>query len=73
MVVDTSHCPGYWLYEHEEPRGVDWCVTLISMWCNDGDLKPGILLADATDIKLTEEEIQYLEEPYKARSVFGHT
>ena len=30
------------------------------------------LLAGATDIKLTEDEILYLEEPYKARSVFGH-
>lgn len=27
---------------------------------------------DAVDIKLTEEEIKYLEEPYKATAVFGH-
>ncbi|KAH8996812.1 aryl-alcohol dehydrogenase [Lactarius akahatsu] len=29
-------------------------------------------LINGTDITLTQEEIQYLEEPYKARSVFGH-
>jgi len=29
-------------------------------------------LIDATDIELTDAEIQYLEEPYKARSVMGH-
>jgi hypothetical protein len=28
-----------------------------------------LLLADGVDIKLTEEEILYLEKPYKARSV----
>ena len=31
-----------------------------------------LLVADGVDIKLTEEDIQYLEEPYKARSVMGH-
>ena len=31
------------------------------------------LFADGTEITLTQEEIQYLEEPYKARSVMGHT
>lgn len=30
-------------------------------------------LIDATDIELTEAEIEYLEEPYKARSVMGHS
>ncbi|KAH9072789.1 aryl-alcohol dehydrogenase [Lactarius deliciosus] len=30
-------------------------------------------LIDGTEITLTQEEIQYLEEPYKARSVMGHT
>ncbi|KAH9072793.1 Aldo/keto reductase [Lactarius deliciosus] len=29
-------------------------------------------LIHGTEITLTQEEIQYLEEPYKARSVFGH-
>ena len=29
--------------------------------------------ADSTEITLTQEEIQYLEEPYKACSVIGHT
>ncbi|KAH9047313.1 aryl-alcohol dehydrogenase [Lactarius hengduanensis] len=29
-------------------------------------------LINGTEIALTHEEIQYLEEPYKARSVFGH-
>ncbi|KAH9042778.1 aryl-alcohol dehydrogenase [Lactarius pseudohatsudake] len=29
-------------------------------------------LINGTEITLTQEEIQYLEEPYKARSVFGH-
>ncbi|KAH9006299.1 aryl-alcohol dehydrogenase [Lactarius hatsudake] len=29
-------------------------------------------LIDGTEITLTQEEIQYLEEPYKARSVMGH-
>ena len=27
---------------------------------------------DAVDIKLTEEEIKYLEEPYKPTEIFGH-
>ena len=31
-----------------------------------------IFFADGTDIILTQEELQYLEEPYKARSVMGH-
>jgi hypothetical protein len=26
-----------------------------------------------TDIQLTEDEISYLEEPYKAQSVIGHS
>jgi hypothetical protein len=30
------------------------------------------LLVDGVDIKLAEEDILYLEEPYKARSVLGH-
>ncbi|KAH9006295.1 aryl-alcohol dehydrogenase [Lactarius hatsudake] len=30
-------------------------------------------LQTGTEITLTQEEIQYLEEPYKARSVMGHT
>jgi len=29
-------------------------------------------LINGTDVTLTEDEIQYLEEPYKARSVMGH-
>ena len=29
-------------------------------------------LTDALDIKLSEEEIKYLEEPYKPTAVFGH-
>jgi len=29
-------------------------------------------LINGTEMKLTEEEIRYLEEPYKARSVMGH-
>ncbi|KAI9511463.1 aryl-alcohol dehydrogenase [Russula earlei] len=29
-------------------------------------------LINGTDVKLTEDEILYLEEPYKARSVMGH-
>ena len=28
---------------------------------------------DAIDIKLTEEEIKYLEEPYQATAIFGHS
>jgi hypothetical protein len=28
--------------------------------------------ADGTEITLTQEEIQYLDEPYKARLVMGH-
>ena len=31
-----------------------------------------LLPADGTDVKLTEDEIRYLEEPYKARSVVGN-
>jgi hypothetical protein len=31
-----------------------------------------LLLADGIDVKLAEEDILYLEEPYKARSVMGH-
>ncbi|KAF8271057.1 Aldo/keto reductase [Lactarius quietus] len=30
-------------------------------------------LINGTEITLTQEEIQYLDEPYKARSVMGHT
>jgi len=30
-------------------------------------------LINGTEITLTQEEIQYLEEPYKARSVMGHS
>ncbi|KAI0292814.1 NADP-dependent oxidoreductase domain-containing protein [Russula brevipes] len=30
-------------------------------------------LINGIEMKLTEEEIRYLEEPYKARSVMGHT
>jgi hypothetical protein len=28
--------------------------------------------ADGTEVTLTQEDIQYLDEPYKARSVMGH-
>ena len=31
------------------------------------------MCVDAADIKLTEEEIKYLEEPYQPVAVFGHT
>jgi hypothetical protein len=31
-----------------------------------------LLLADGVDVKLAEEDILYLEEPYQARSVMGH-
>jgi hypothetical protein len=31
-----------------------------------------LLLADGVDVKLVEEDILYLEEPYRARSVMGH-
>lgn len=38
------------------------------------EMKPTLnFFADGTEITLTQEEIQYLEEPYKARSVMGHT
>jgi diketogulonate reductase-like aldo/keto reductase len=30
-------------------------------------------IADGTEITLTQEEIQYLDEPYKERSVMGHS
>lgn len=29
--------------------------------------------AAAVDIELTEEEIKYLEEPYKPAPIFGHS
>lgn len=29
-------------------------------------------LVDAVDLKLTEEEIKYLEEPYEAQAIFGY-
>jgi len=44
MVVGTSHRPGHWLYEYQEPRGVDWCVTLVSVWHSDDDLKAELWL-----------------------------
>ena len=28
--------------------------------------------AEAVDVKLTPEDIKYLEEPYKPTAVFGH-
>jgi hypothetical protein len=31
-----------------------------------------LLVADGVDVKLAEEDILYLEEPYQARSVMGH-
>ena len=37
-----------------------------------GDGSNICFFADGTDVILTQEEIQYLEEPYKARSVMGH-
>jgi aryl-alcohol dehydrogenase-like predicted oxidoreductase len=30
-------------------------------------------LIDAVDIKLSEEEVKYLEEPYKPTAIIGHT
>ena len=30
------------------------------------------MTVDGVDVKLTKEDILYLEEPYKARSVVGH-
>ena len=32
-----------------------------------------VLGVDAVDIKLTEDEIKYLEEPYQPTTIFGHT
>jgi hypothetical protein len=31
-----------------------------------------LLVADGVEIELSEEDILYLEEPYKARSLLGH-
>ena len=32
----------------------------------------GIALPGALDVKLSEEEIKYLEEPYKPMAITGH-
>ena len=32
-----------------------------------------LLLGDGVDVKLAEDDILYLEEPYQARSVMGHS
>ena len=31
-----------------------------------------VIRSDAVQIKLSEEEIKYLEEPYKPTEIFGH-
>ena len=70
MVADARHCARGRLYEHEEPRRAYKRVQL---------LHPSLVLrpipyffSDGTEITLTQD-IRYLEEPYKARSVMGHT
>ena len=49
---------------------------LISAWtwslCNVA-MRIKLLIADGVDVKLEEEDIVYLEGPYKACSVLGHT
>ena len=67
MVSDASYGTNRWLYEHRETRGSNQCVT----WSTCNVVIKG-LLVDGVDIKLEEEDILYLEEPYKARSVLGH-
>jgi hypothetical protein len=42
------------------------------MVCNVA-MRMNPLVADGAEIELSEEDILYLEEPYKARSVLGHT
>jgi hypothetical protein len=70
VVFDAGHGTNNWLYECRETRGSDQCVT--RSLCNVAMRIKG-LLVDGIDIKLAEEDILYLEEPYKARSVLGHS
>ena len=67
MVLDAGHSANRWLYECRETRGSDKCVT-----CSRYNVEVKGLLVDGVDVKLAEEDILYLEEPYKARSVVGH-
>lgn len=39
----------------------------VQMWASSE-----VFLAESVHIKLTEEEIKYLEEPYQPMAVFGH-
>ena len=38
----------------------------------NGDREANPVLVGGVDVKLTEEEIKYLEEPYKPQNVLGH-
>ena len=57
--------------EHEDrkPEGGLRYVACLVLLC---PLRAHLACLDAIDIKLTGEEIQYLEEPYKATGIFGH-
>lgn len=66
---NRTHC---WHNESAEPEGDHRCVTALL----DRDIFVGPadrgLGADALDVKLDEEEVKYLEEPYQPTAIFGH-
>ncbi|KAH8977397.1 aryl-alcohol dehydrogenase [Lactarius hatsudake] len=49
-----------------------WSLTHVTAVIGSTKIKNLEELINGTEIILTQAEIQYLEEPYKARSVFGH-
>ncbi|KAI0262241.1 Aldo/keto reductase [Gloeopeniophorella convolvens] len=48
------------------------CVRVVAPVVGSTSIKNLEDLIAATEVTLTEEETKYLEEPYKARSVYGH-
>jgi len=65
----SSYC-GY--YKSQEFGGSYWYVTFPVFFFVHNHLIT-LLSAAGLDVKLTEEEIKYLEEPYKPQNIVGHS
>ncbi|KAA1467715.1 Aldo/keto reductase [Dentipellis sp. KUC8613] len=87
FITRYSEAPGYAdivsrVEEVAKKKGVKMAqVALAWCWAKDGVSAPIVGttslanlqdLIDAVDVKLTDEEIKYLEEPYKPAAVIGH-
>ncbi|KAJ7858074.1 NADP-dependent oxidoreductase domain-containing protein [Mycena olivaceomarginata] len=76
--VDMDVCVRYYLFvdsaleEIAKKRGISMAQLAVA-WalCNDSAFSSEII-ASAVNVKLTEEERKYLEEPYKPQAIFGH-